>query len=406
MKVSTTSKAQARIDVGYLSRFNMQTYSKNNLYPQTIRDITNESPTAIGCLNRYAEFIEGNGFESDETTDFIVSKYGDTLDDLLHNIAQDLARYNGFALHVSYNAFCEVNSIEYVPFEQCRLAEKDDAGHVTEILVHPDWSGRSTRSGKTLKIDENSIRRYYIYNPSKEVVSKEMAKDGDALSFRGQIAWFSRDGKYTYPKPVYDAAITDISTDAGLSNVMYRNARTSFLAACMLVTKKGTPAIDYAPDMTDDERVNAEMFGGGSFFSGDDLDAFQGDENTGKILAVELESSEDMPEIKEFPTKNFDKDFSVTEPTITRRIHAIFNQDLFYTIQMGKLGFSGQVMKDAYEYYAGKVRNEQRFIMRGLKSILNHFTGGFNYPLDIMPQSYISSEKVAQEEQDAAPNNI
>ena len=71
--------------------------------------------------------------------------------------------------------------------------------------------------------------------------------------------------------------------------------------------------------------------------SDEDLLQFQGDENTAKILAVEVENEEDEPKVVAFPTKNFDKEFSVTDSSVIERIYAQFHQELFYSIRIGKI---------------------------------------------------------------------
>ena len=63
----------------------------------------------------------------------------------------------------------------------------------------------------------------------------------------------------------------------------------------------------------------------------------------------------------------------MTDAHTVERIYAQFHQELFYAIRIGKLGFSGSVMRDAYEYYAGEVTNEQRFISRGISELLSHW---------------------------------
>ena len=58
----------------------------------------------------------------------------------------------------------------------------------------------------------------------------------------------------------------------------------------------------------------------------EDLRQFQGDENTSKMLVVELENDEDKPEVVSFPVTNYDKDFSVTDASVVERIYAQFHQ--------------------------------------------------------------------------------
>lgn len=389
MNIRTVKKAQKRIDVSYVSRFNLQAYGNDNLYPQNLRMISKSSGTTELCLSRYAKFIEGYGFMAEALSDMAANS-GSTFDDLLHYVSQDVARYGGFALHVNYNVLCQITEVNFVPFENCRLEEADDAGHVAHILVHPDWSGKLTRSGHTVYVNEKTIERFNVFNPDAEVVSREIMAAGGIDAYKGQIMWCSMDGKSVYPTPLYDSILSEISTDEGLGNIKYRNTRNNFLVPCMIIAKKRLPVISDDDDDTnghgsdDDEHMISE----------DDLRDFQGDTNTGKIMYIELESDEDKPEIVPFPTTTFDKDFSVTDASVIERIYAQFHQELFYSIRIGKLGFSGDVMRDAYEYYSGEVTNEQRFIERAMNQIMaNWYDEAYrNVDVTLQPLKYISAD--------------
>lgn len=382
MNVRNAKKPRPRVEVGYLSRFKLQSYGNDNLYPQHLQAITRASGTAELCLNRYAKFIEGYGFANEAISDVVVNHVGTTADELLHDIAQDVARFGGFALHVNYNVLCQVNEINFVPFENCRLEEEDDAGNVARILVHPDWTGKKTRNGHVIRVDESNIDRINVFNPNPEVVAAQVIKAGGIDNYKGQILWVSLDGRFQYPTPIYDSVVTDISTDEGLGNIKYRNVRNNFLVACMLLARKGVPKVDEKGNKHDEQLISDE-----------DLLAFQGDENTSKILYVELENEEDKPEVVQFPTRNYDKEFSVTDASVVERIYAQFHQELFYSIRIGKLGFSGDVMRDAYQYYAGEVTNEQRFIERAFERICAHVAEPLTSDFSIKPLKYISADK-------------
>lgn len=384
MNVKTIKKPQRRIDTSYVSRFKMQAYGYDNLYPQNLARITDASGTARLCLNRYSRFIEGYGFDNDTLAALTMNHQRDTADDILRNVAQDLAKFGGFALHVNYNVLCQVSEVSHVPFENCRLEETDDKGYVAHILVHPDWEQRKTRNGKRLMVNEKNVDRIDIFNPDPNIVSRQIENAGGIDTYKGQILWCSLDGKFVYPTASYDSVITEISTDEGLGNVKMRNVRNNFLVSCMLITKKGVPKLD----------ENGNEVESGKMISDEDLLQFQGDEKTAKILAVEIENDEDKPEVVSFPARNFDKEFSVTDSSVIERIYAQFHQELFYAIRIGKLGFSGQVMQDAYEYYAGEVTTEQRFIERAFAKILENWHDSAIQTIapTLQPLKYISSE--------------
>ena len=52
MNVKHTKKPETRVDVKYLSSLGIKTYGDNNLYPQTVRDIVDSSPTGRTCVER------------------------------------------------------------------------------------------------------------------------------------------------------------------------------------------------------------------------------------------------------------------------------------------------------------------------------------------------------------------
>lgn len=384
MNVKTAKKSPPRVDVNYLTRFNLQTYGADNLYPQHLQDITGASGTTELCLNRYSKFIEGYGFDNEAFASYKVNRQGTTGDGLLHDVAEDVARFGGFALHVNYNVLCQVTEVSFVPFENCRLEESDAVGNVAHIVIHPDWKGKKTRAGKRLTVDDKHISRINVFNPDPVVVTQEIINAGGIEHYNGQILWCSKDGVGVYPTPIYDACIVDISTDEGLGNIKNRNVRNNFLVACMLISKKGVPKVGKDGEYADDEQM----------ISDEDLLAFQGDENSSKIMNVTLENDEDAPQVIPFPTKNIDKEFSTTDASVIERIYAQFHQELFYSIRIGKLGFSGDVMRDAFEYYAGEVTNEQRFIERGFERLFRHWVDPLlaNANFSIQPTKYISAE--------------
>lgn len=382
MNVKSAKKPQKRVDVNFQQRFKMQSYGADNLYPQNIMAITGASGTAQLCLNRYEKFIEGYGFNNEYFSEMAVNREGVTMDDLLHQVAGDVAHFGGFALHVNYNVLGQISEVNFMPFEQCRLEETDDAGNVAHILVHCDWRGDKTRNGQKQTVSEKFIGRFDVFNPDTDVVTRQIDACGGIENYKGQILWLSLDGKNQYPVPLYDAVITEISTDEGLGNIKYRNVRNNFLVACMLIAKKGAPRINDKGEEEERQMIADE-----------DLKEFQGDTKGSKILYVELENDEDEPKVVPFPIRNFDKEFATTDESVIERIYSQFHQELFYSIRIGKLGFSGQVMQDAYEYYAGEVTTEQRFIERAFTRVFGSWHD-VTMPRDfsIKPMKYISAE--------------
>lgn len=374
----------------YLQTLGIQTYGEDNLYPQTFRNILAASSTGAECLDRFADFIEGNGFRDVPFSESVVNRKGDTADDIHALVCRDVAYYNGLALHVNYNIYGDIVELHHVPFENCRLAESDDNGYVGKVAIHPDWSGQKTRGGKVIKVAKENIDYIDVFNPDKRVVAAQIEAAGGIEYYKGQVLWVSLSGKDIYPTGKGDRVVTEMSTDEGLANVKYRNVRNNFLPAAMIFTKKGTN-ITFDQDGNEiDSRDDDDSFS-------DSLLQLQGDTNCGKLMEVTLETDEDKPEVVTLNSQNYDKEFTVTDISVTERIYSAFGQEPWYCIRIGKVGFSGDILEDAFEYYNSIVSKQQRLIERTFTRVFRHFYEAVNASNDfsVEPLKYVRNAGVS-----------
>lgn len=374
----------------YLQTLGIQTYGEDNLYPQTFRNILAASSTGAECLDRFADFIEGNGFRDVPFSESVVNRKGDTADDIHALVCRDVAYYNGLALHVNYNIYGDIVELHHVPFENCRLVESDDSGYVGKIAIHPDWSGQKTRGGKVIKVAKENIDYIDVFYPDKRVVAAQIEAAGGIEYYKGQVLWVSLSGKDIYPTGKGDCVVTEMSTDEGLANVKYRNVRNNFLPAAMIFTKKGTN-ITFDQDGNEiDSRDDDDSFS-------DSLLQLQGDTNCGKLMEVTLETDEDKPEVVSLNSQNYDKEFTVTDISVTERIYSAFGQEPWYCIRVGKVGFSGDILEDAFEYYNSIVSKQQRLIERTFARVFRHFYEAVNASNDfsVEPLKYVRNATVS-----------
>ena len=356
MNVSQAPKARKRIVTPFNASWRIQSYDADNLYPQHIRDMVAVSSTATTCLKRYAEFIEGNGIHSQLLADCVMNTAGETLDDIHHLVAQDKATYNGFALHVNFDATLRVCDVHHVPFENCRLEEPDSEGNVAHVCVFPDWSGQSTRNGSRVKPSEDTIDRICVFNPDPVVVAKQIEAAGGFDAYKGQILYCSGEGM-RYPLAIFDAVLTEIAADEGLSNVKLRNIRNNFLPSGAFVhygSKEGEINEEIAKQLAD----------------------IQGDMNACKMLNIEIENVEEKPEFVTFPVANYDRTFEATTNDVKDNIYSAFGQEGWLCVRNGKVGFGGEVIRDIEDQYAKKCARVQRELARAYMKILSHATSG------------------------------
>lgn len=370
-------KSRRKIDNLYLSTLGIKSYDADNLYPQNVRKIVLNSKTGSGCMSRYISFLEGNGITNTVLSAMKVNRNGQTLDAIHSLCAADLGFHGGFALQVNYNLLCQIVEINHVPFENVRLAEPDSEGNVSEVYIHPDWSGRMTRNGKVVQVNKDNCDIVKVFNPKPEVVAAQIIAAGGVEYYKGQVYYYSRDGYMTYPLSKCDAVLRDMSTDEGLTNVSHRNVRNNFLPAGMLSHfRQNTPI---KPDDHIEGEPKEEMV---DYF--DMVKGLMTDENCCKVAEVTIEDENEVPKFTEFQAHNYDKDFTVTADSVMEAIYAAFEQEVFLCIRKGKLGFSGDVINDAENYYARCVRKEQRSLTTAYMDILSHW-GNIDSPLLVEP---------------------
>lgn len=376
--------------MSFLRTQGIQTYGSDNLYPQTFRNIVAASSTGSECAERYAEFIEGNGFKDVLFSEYVVNRKGESVDAIHSLVCRDMADFGGFALHVNYNVLGEIVELHHVPFENCRLMEEDDNGYVGKIAIHPDWSGQKTRNGKALKVDKENIDYIDVFNPIKSVVLAQIEACGGIEYYKGQILWYSSAGQNVYPIGKGDRVVTEMSTDEGLSNVKFRNVRCNFMPATLIFTKKGSK-ITYDEDGKPVEKEDDD-----TGFS-DTLIQLQGDVNAGKIMEITLESDEEKPEVQQLNTQNYDKEFTVTDASVVERIYSAFGQEPWYCIRVGKIGFGGDILEDAFEYYNSIVNKQQRAIERVFSRVFSYWYEVANTTNDfsVQPLKYVRNAAVS-----------
>ena len=123
----------------------------------------------------------------------------------------------------------------------------------------------------------------------------------------------------------------------------------------------------------------------------------QGDTNVSKILEVQISNEDEKPEFMEMQSKNYDKEFSVTDASVVERIYSAFGQEPWYCIRIGRIGFSGDILRDAFDYYNSSVTKQQRMIERVFDRLFGYWFEVVNSSGDysVKPLIYVNNATVS-----------
>jgi hypothetical protein len=359
-------------------QYGIQTYGDTNDFPQTVSEIVQASKTGNACLSIYNDFVYGHGFKDPGIYRLRVNKEGEKLDKILRMVCKDFTVWHGFAIHVNYNMNFRVSSIHHIPFESLRLEKADDNGFIGRTAYHPDWGHRDkTRS----RWSPSDIEWFHLFNPDPEVILNQVEEAGGWDNYNGQILYFSGDseGSPSYPIPIFIAEMTDMRTEEALANVAGRNACSNFLSAGILV--------DIKDETQDESQVNETQ---------EELNKFQGDENTSQLWYIQCKSKDEVPQFIRFSGENYDKAFEVTQRVIPENIGQAFKQPpILRAVDVGA-NFGADLMTNAYKYYNSVTVRERQQLEETFVSIFEYWWAPLENPdFAIQSLTYNAGESIA-----------
>lgn len=326
-------KAPDKFYEQYDSSLKIRRYGADNLFPQTINDFYNTSPTFNSCAERLASFLFGEGSDSK----IINNK-------ILKSILTDYAKFNGFALHIQYNGLGDIININYVPFETIRLREQGTNGKYTYCYYCSDWSGQTTINTKKVNPQKDRVK-YFIYTDNLETRLQRI--NSCAGDYLGEILYFSN--TISYPVSPVNSVLNYVSAEIGLSNIIYRDVRSNF-----------TPSSVIAIPKQSEEDYNAFA---------QNLSDLQGDESSFKILMMEFNSADDKPEVLNLQGEDYWVRYQGIISECKSKIVGAFHQEQFIRLEDGSLGFGSEAIAEIYKFYNFFLRGIRKEIISVLKSI-------------------------------------
>jgi hypothetical protein len=300
---------ERRIRVRPNQTFGILNYDVDNAYPQRMLELVAASPTAKDCWNKRAKFIGGNGFEEKILGKQLINEKGLTLAKLLKAVATDKALFNGFGIHLNYNANYKITSAHYVKFEDIRMGNTDCADTAYQYAIYNDWGRKSWKH-----VMRSRIVFIDRYNPDPAVIDEQVEKAGGWENYKGQLYYFNPEIE-DYPLIEADSVWEDFETEAGIKTFNNREVTTGFLPSTMLFMQARR-------EEADNSSPSADLLNGSDSPSQleKDLGAFQGTKSAQKIIVIEYEDEASKPEFKPYAIQNNDKLFEVTEKSVEARI--------------------------------------------------------------------------------------
>lgn len=364
----------------------------DNLYPLRIEKVINGSPTGKRCAFMMSKFIAGNGV--DETSDIVVNKRGETVNDLIDLASLDIAYQYGVYFHQTYKLDIE-NSITGIKFKRASTkildyvpmarSKEDDEGFPGKFYYLDQEENK-----EIFKKASDSTSWFYPYNPDPKIIITQMQNDCKLRgikdpttvqliqNYRGQVLYLNLTPKYVYALPLADVVYDDMDTEHRISRYTNNESRRGWLGKTIITMFDDEEEEDERSDNSFDNNIKENM----------------GADNAANVLVVKVPTSavDDVKKafnIDQVKAQFDDKLFETTTGNIRRNIMGSFNNipEILVSAGSGALfGPNSETYKEAKKFYWEQNETERFKLEKTLKKLLG-------IDINILPLQGVENEQ-------------
>jgi len=359
----------------YNKKLDIYQNGEDNMYPEKVDRLVNNSVTAKMALNYMIQYLIGKGFGNSD--DFIINDHtNQKLKDFAFDLADDIAKNRGFFIHFSYDLnFSPVNP-RVLAFENCRVGQKDSEEYNGKIIYKRDWNNSK---------EESKI--FDVYNKKEEVVKYQIEASGGIEKYKGQVLFFNMDRNYHYPLSRFDSVLNDLRSEDLASIYRANLLEHGFFGKTLVITP---PLIDTTLQETiyDNEgraipspeylKANSEREE-----TKKSIEDFLGAKNAGGAILFEMQNAGDKIEdnlfIKQIESKIDDKMFEYTEKKVRSNILMAANnlpEDLVSSSDNSLFGQNGEAIKQMQKTYWTNTTYERDLLQTTVNDVLKDI---YNY---------------------------
>ena len=349
-----------------------------NQYPELVDRLINNSVTAKMALNIMTQYLVGKGFGN--LDDFIINHATkQKLKDFALDLADDISKNRGYFIHFSFNANFDPVNPKILPFETCRLGEKDSKEYNGKILYKRDW-----------KNNKETPIVYNVFNLNKDVIKSQVDKSKSLEAYKGQVLFFNMDRNYHYPLSRVDAVLPDLRSENLAAIYKNQLLEKGFFGKTLIITPplgdvdikeynfidgKEVPNPEYA--RVESQRTEVK----------ETVEKFLGAENAGGAMLLEMQQAGDKLEdniiIKQIESKLDDKMFEYTESSVQKNILMQFNNlpiGLIKSADSSIFGQNGSSIKAMQEMYWTNTTYDRDLLQTAVNDVLDilyYYNGGY-----------------------------
>ena len=309
-------------------------WGTRNIYPYFLHSLYSSVPTLMAVIEGTVNFVGGSG--SELSTGPVLNRHGDTVNDIVRELARDYLIYGGFALQVIRNREGGIAEIYWLDMRYVRSNEDNTVFYYSE-----KWD----RQGR------KDMVVYPAFIPDLDWASlSPEERDTHASS----VLFFKESRRQVYPSPLYVAAVKSCEIERNIDDYHLNAINNGFADGMIVNFNNGVP-----PDTIKKEIEKA--------FN----EKFSGHQNAGRIMFSWNPSKDNRTDVVVPQTHDYGDKYNSLAARSRQQIFTAFraNPNLF-GIPTENNGFSNEQYAEAFELYnRTQVTPIQRRIMEAFGRI-------------------------------------
>ena len=309
-------------------------FGEDNIFPEKLVDLYNESPTHNAIINGKVGYIVGDGltFEGEDTSKTIAARQwlnrandSETWTELIKKVATDYELNNGFCIEVLRTS--EGNKYYHVDFSRIRVSTEGG------LIYSENWAKDGKRN----------------FRPTTEIVPKYSPFRDDKRSFIYYCEY--RPNMDHYPLPVYMGSLAAIETDVEINNYWVNEIKNGFSGGNLLTFNNGVPQ---NPEKQKDIERRFK-------------NKYTGSENAGQLVINFAANKEHEPTLLALSGNDLPARYEQLAKTVQQNIfigHRITSPMLFGVKTEGQLGGRGEIATSYEIFKKTYVSERQQTLLR------------------------------------------
>ena len=363
MRLSYSNIKDSILSVKKDKRTDVFHFGIDNLFPQLIEELINQSVTSKTCVDKVAKSIYGKSFG--DVGKISINADGQSLNNVLRTASREYAKHSNVFIHIGYNGELKVNSIKVIPVAQVRVGKNDDNGYSGKYIIYNNWDKTQGR------FDAKNFKYIDRYNPLKNVIESQIEAAGSIIKYKGQLLHIQKDSNSIYSLSDLNPVLSEALLEKNSQTFRSRGAEKGFL---------NTKLMTVQPFSSDDERSDFK----------NTLENLQGADNAGNVLLLEAsQASDDLAsqvKLDDLSSKYNDKLFEYSDAQAEKNITKAFGVPmvLIDTTNDGLFGNSGEMLLEAKKQLWESREEERDMIEEVFVKLMNNFKTPITQDLTII----------------------